>query len=131
MLASCVWWNKITVGYFQACRRCWTQGLLLSSLCCLKSNILAMCKVYLMAVCVCVCVCVIISLCSWVFLCTLMRYIGFMGVLFSYCLTGCFSMMVWTHTVFECLKSYMHAFSIFLYLHLFSAIEHVSHGKAL
>ena len=33
---------------------------------------------------------------------TLMRYIGFMGVLFL-CLIGCFSMIVWTPTVFECL----------------------------
>ena len=38
-------------------------------------------------VCVCVCVCVspsvIISLCSGLFLCTVMQYIGFVGVLFS------------------------------------------------
>ena len=39
--------------------------------------------------CVCVCVClsvclsVIISLCSGLFLCTAMQYIGFVGVLFS------------------------------------------------
>ena len=31
----------------------------------------------------CVCVCVIISLCSGLFLCTVMQYIGFVGVLFS------------------------------------------------
>ena len=40
-----------------------------------------------MCVCVCVCVCiclsVIISLCSGLFLCTVMQYIGFVGVLFS------------------------------------------------
>ena len=42
-----------------------------------------------MCVCVCVCVCVsvclsvIISLCSGLFLCTVMQYIGFLGVLFS------------------------------------------------
>ena len=36
-------------------------------------------------VCVCMCVClsVIISLCSGLFLCTVMQYIGFVGVLFS------------------------------------------------
>ena len=28
----------------------------------------------------CVCVCVIISLCSGLFLCTVMKYIGFAGV---------------------------------------------------
>ena len=37
-------------------------------------------------------------------------------------------MIVWTPAVFECLI-YMRF--LFLYLHLFSAIEHVSHGKAL
>ena len=38
-----------------------------------------------MCVCVCVCIClsVIISLCSGLFLCTVMQYIGFVGVLFS------------------------------------------------
>ena len=36
-------------------------------------------------VCVCVCVClsVIISLCSGLFICTVMQYISFVGVLFS------------------------------------------------
>ena len=46
---------------------------------------------YVRYVCVCVCVCVsvcvclsvIISLCSGLFLCTVMQYIGFVGVLFS------------------------------------------------
>ena len=37
-------------------------------------------------------------------------------------------MIVWTPTVFECLICMCF---LFLYLHLFSAIEHVSHGKAL
>ena len=48
--------------------------------------------------------------------------------LFFICLIGCFSMIVWTPTVFECLICMRF---LFLYLHLFSAIEHVSHGKAL
>ena len=77
---------------------------------------------------VCVCVCLSSLVCVvGLFLCTLMQYIGFMGVLFL-CLIGCFSMIVWTPTVFECLicKRFL-----FLYLHLFRAIEHVSHGKVL
>ena len=37
-------------------------------------------------------------------------------------------MIVWTPTVFECLICMSF---LFLYLHLFSAIEHVSRGKAL
>ena len=56
-----------------------------------------------------------------------MQYIGFVGVLF-FCLIGCFSMIVWTPTVFECLICMRF---LFLYLHLFRAIENVSHGKAL
>ena len=44
------------------------------------------------------------------------------------CLIGCFGMIVWTPTAFEyliCMRF------LFLYLHLFSSFEHVSHGKAL
>ena len=37
-------------------------------------------------------------------------------------------MIAWTPTVFECLICMRF---LFLYLHLFSAIEHVLHGKAL
>ena len=37
-------------------------------------------------------------------------------------------MIVWTPTVFGCLICMRF---LFFYLHLFSAIEHVSHGKAL
>ena len=61
-----------------------------------------------MCVCVCVrgCVCVSVCLSTLVcvvglFLCMLMRYVGFMGIFL--CLIGCFSMIVWTPTVFECL----------------------------
>ena len=76
----------------------------------------------------CVCVCVSSLFCvAELFLCTLMRYIGFMGVLFL-CLNVCFSMVVWTPTAFECLICMRF---VFLYLLLFSATEHVSHGKAL
>ena len=41
------------------------------------------------------------------------------------CLIGCFSMIIWTPTVLNVL------YACVLYLHLFSAAEHVSHGKAL
>ena len=43
-------------------------------------------------------------------------------------LIECLSMIVWTTTVFECLICMRF---LFLYLHLFSTIEYVSHGKAL
>ena len=77
-------------------------------------------------VCVCVCVCVIISLRSWVIFVYVDAVYWFYGCSFL-CLIGCFSMIVWTPTVFKCPLSMQF---LFLYLHLFSAIEHVSHGKA-
>ena len=71
---------------------------------------------------VCVCVSIIISLCILcVCVCLLV-----LRVFFS--LIGCFSMTVWTPTAFGCLTWMRFLFS---YLHLFSATEHVSHGKAL
>ena len=85
-----------------------------------------------MCVCVCLSVCqhsVNISLCSGLFLCTVMQYIGFVCVFF--CLIGCFNLIVWTPTVFECLIIFICMCFLLLYLHLFSAIEHVPHGKAL
>ena len=54
----------------------------------------------------------------------LIRYMGFYEHSFL-CLVGCFSMIIWTPTVLSVL------YACVLYLHLFSAIEHVSHGKAL
>ena len=45
-----------------------------------------------------------------------------------YCLVGCLNMMVWTNAVLGVLDACV---LTFLYLHLFSATEHVSHGKAL
>ena len=46
---------------------------------------------------------VIISLCGWgYFLCMLIRYMGFMGILFL-CFVGCFSMITWTPTVLSVL----------------------------
>ena len=45
-----------------------------------------------------------------------------------YCLVGCLSMIVWTHAGFDALYACV---LVFLYLHLLSAIEYVSHRKAL
>ena len=56
-------------------------------------------------------------------MCTLIWYLGCMGTFF--CLVGCLSMVVRTPAVLGVL------YACVLYLHLFSAIEHVSHGKAL
>ena len=91
-----------------------------------------MCECVRMRACMRACVRVSVCLSSLVcvvgvFLCTLMQYIGFMGVHFL-CLIGCFSMIVWTPTVLSVLYA---CIFYFLYLHLFSATEHVSHGKAL
>ena len=58
-------------------------------------------------------------------MCT-MRYLGFMGNFF-HCLVGCLSMSLLTPAAL----SVFYACFVFLYLHLFSAIEHVSGGKAL
>ena len=41
-------------------------------------------------------------------------------------LVGCLNMIVWTHAVWGVLCACV---LIFLYLHLFSAIEHVTHEK--
>ena len=49
---------------------------------------------------------------------------GFYGYSFL-CLVGCFSMIIWTPIALSVL------YTCILYLHLFSATEHVSHGKAL
>ena len=51
---------------------------------------------------------------------------GFYGYSFL-CLVGCFSMIIWTPAVLSVICMCF----VFLYLHLFKAIEHLSHGKAL
>ena len=65
-------------------------------------------------------------------MCTLIRYLCFMGTYFFInlfnCSVGCLRMIVWTPAVFGCLICMCF---VFLYLHLFSAVEHVSHGKVL
>ena len=78
--------------------------------------------------CVSVCLSVMISLCSlgiYVYVDTVFGFYGFFGFCFLHCLVGCFSMIVWTPAVLSVL------YACVLYLHLFSAVEHVSCGKAL
>ena len=71
--------------------------------------------------------CVIISLYGWgYFLCILIRYMGFMGILDM--LSWMFQHDYLDTYCFECL---IRMCFVFLYLDLFSATEHVSHGKAL
>ena len=67
-------------------------------------------------------------------MCTMIKSLSFTGTFFFlffnthlYCLVGCLSMIVWTHAVL----GVSYACVVHLYLHLFSTIEHVSHGKAL
>ena len=50
---------------------------------------------------------------------------GFHGYFIFNCLVGCLSMIAWTPAALGVL------YACVLYLHLFGAIEHVSHGKAL
>ena len=98
-----------------------------------------------MCVCVCVCVCVYVCVCVCERACACLSVclsslacmvgVGFVYVdtvywFYGYsflCLVGCFSMIIWTPTVL----SVLYACFVFMYLHLFSAIEHVSHGKVL
>ena len=75
--------------------------------------------------CVSVCLSSLICMVGVIFV-----YIDTVHTFYGYsflCLTGCSSMIIWTPTVF----SVLYACFVFLYVHLFSATEHVSHGKAL
>ena len=63
----------------------------------------------------------------WVIFLYVDTVFGFMGTLFL-CLVGCFSMIILTPAVLSVLYACV---LYFFNLHLFSAIEHVSHGKAL
>ena len=58
-------------------------------------------------------------------MCTLIWYLGFMGTFFLNCSVRCLRMIVWTPAVLGVL------YACVLYLHLFSAAEPASHGKAL
>ena len=66
-------------------------------------------------------------------MCTLIRHLGFIGIFFVlfiffnthlYCLVECLSMIVWTCAILGVLCALTTCF-LFLYLHLFTAIEHV------
>ena len=82
---------------------------------------------------VCVCVCLCLSVCLSSLVCVVgYFYVRWCNILVLWVF---FFLLNWMFQ-HDCLDtycfwvSYMHAF-LFLYLHLFSAIEHVSHGKAL
>ena len=88
-----------------------------------------------MCVCVCVCVCV----CGCVYVCVIISCVVGLFLVYVDAVYGfygySFFMLSWMFQhdyldtyCFECLVCMCF---IFLYLHLFSAVEHVSHGKAL
>ena len=54
-------------------------------------------------------------------MCMLMQYLGFVGTFFFNCSVGCLNVIVWTPAVLGVLYACV----------LFSAIEHVPHGKEL
>ena len=59
------------------------------------------------------------------------KVFGYLWVLFFFfnCLVGCLNIIFWTPAALGVL--YICTCFVFLYLHLFTAIEHVSHGKVL
>ena len=80
-------------------------------------------------VCVCVCVCltVIISLYGWGYFCV--RWYGILVLWVFFCMFNWMFQLDYLDTYcFECLICMRF---VLLYLHLFIAVEHVSHGKAL
>ena len=84
-----------------------------------------------MCLCVCVCVCLSVHLSSLVCMVgVIFVYVDTVYWFYGYsflCLIGCFS-VIFLDTCFGCLICMRF---VFLYLHPFSASEHVSHGKAL
>ena len=89
--------------------------------------------------CVCVRVCLRVCVCVYVCLSSLVCMVGVIFVYtdtvfgfygYSFLYDGCFSIPgnCLDTCCFECLICMCF---VFLYLHLFSAVEHVSHGKAL
>ena len=77
--------------------------------------------------CVCMCQSSLVCIIGFIFVYADTVF-GFYGYSFFLRLVGCFSMIIWTPAVLSVLYAYV---LYFLYLHLFSATEHVSHGKAL
>ena len=65
-------------------------------------------------------------------MCTLIQYLHFVDTFFFVCPS---LLLIWMleHDCLDtcCFKCHMCMSFIFLYLHLFSTTEHVSHGKAL
>ena len=97
-----------------------------------KDNCVCLCVFVCVCVCVYVCVCICHHKFEWlgVFLCILIQYLGFMSffVFVFFMFSWMFQHDYLDTCCFECLICMCF---IFLYLPLFSAIEHVSHGKAL
>ena len=88
-----------------------------------------MCACVCACVCVCVCVCVCLCLSSLVCMVgVIFVYVDTVLWVFFLCLVGRFQQDYLDTYCFECLIC---MFFVFLYLDLFSANEHVSHGKAL
>ena len=81
------------------------------------------CVCVCVCLCLCVCVCVIISLYGWGYLCV--RWYGI------WVLWGFFHCLVGSLTPVGHLECLIYMCFVFLYLHLFRATEHVSHGRAL
>ena len=91
-----------------------------------KNLIRPLCPIRCVCVCVCVCVCDHKFVWFGLFLCILMRYMDLW--VFFFMLTWMFQYDYLDICCFECLICMCF---VFVYLHLFSAIEHVSHGKEL
>ena len=59
-------------------------------------------------------------------MCRLIGYLVFFFFFLIYCFVGCFERECLGICCFKCLVCMCF---VFLYLHLFSAIEHISHGR--
>ena len=76
----------------------------------------------------CLCLSLFLNLCLGLCLFFASYPINRLSFCYFYVQFSFISMILWTRTVFEC---FICIRFLFLYLHLFSAVEHVSHGKAL
>ena len=102
-----------------------TEVQVLVSVCITQEVCVCVC----VCVCMCVCVCVIISLYGWVFYVYIAMVFGFYGYFFFFLL---FSWMFQQDCLDTCCFEWLICMClVVLYLHLFSAVEHVSHGKTL
>ena len=87
---------------------------------------MCVCVVGCVCVCVCVCECVCVCVCVWLSVC--------LWVLFLFC----FGVFLLLNLMFEhdcldtcCFGCLIRMYFVLLYLHMFSVIEHVSHGILL